>query len=67
MSDTRPRIYLDHNATSPLRPEARRAMEHVFGQNLGNASSMHLEGREAHSLLDQSRRQVANLVGCRAA
>ena len=66
MSDTRPRIYLDHNATSPLRPEARRAMEHVFGQNLGNASSMHLEGREAHSLLDQSRRQVANLVGCRA-
>ncbi len=66
MNDSPARIYLDHNATSPLRPEARRAMEHVFGLSAANASSMHFEGREARSLLDQARRQVANLVGCRA-
>ena len=66
MSDGRPRIYLDHNATSPLRPEARRAMEQVFGRSPANPSSTHLEGREARSLLDEARRQVANLAGCRA-
>lgn len=66
MSDGRPRIYLDHNATSPLRPEARRAMEQVFGRSPANPSSVHLEGREARSLLDEARRQVANLAGCRA-
>jgi len=65
MSERAQRIYLDHNATSPLRPEARRAMEHVFGLSHANPSSMHLEGRGARSLLDQARRQVANLVGCR--
>ena len=41
-------------------------MEHVFGRSLANPSSIHLEGREARSLLDQARRQVANLVACRA-
>ncbi len=66
MSDTTARIYLDHNATSPLRPEARRAMEQVLGQGHANPSSMHHEGRAALSLLDLARRQVANLVGCRA-
>lgn len=66
MSDSTTRIYLDHNATSPLRPEAQRAMEHVFGADHANPSSMHHEGRAARSLLDQARRQVANLVGCRA-
>jgi cysteine desulfurase len=64
MSDHRSRIYLDHNATSPLRPEALRAMEHVLGISSANPSSMHLEGRQARSLLDRARRQVANLAGC---
>jgi len=65
MSDLRARIYLDHNATSPLRPEARRAMERVFGLDHANPSSLHHEGREARALIDQARRQVANLASCR--
>ena len=65
MSERAGRIYLDHNATSPLRPAARRAMERVFGLDHANPSSMHQEGREARSLIEQARRQVANLAGCR--
>ncbi|NIQ84719.1 MAG: aminotransferase class V-fold PLP-dependent enzyme [Acidobacteria bacterium] len=65
MSERAARIYLDHNATSPLRPAARRAMERVFGLDHANPSSMHQEGREARSLIEQARRQVANLAGCR--
>jgi len=65
LSDDRARIYLDHNATSPLRPEARMAMERVFGLSHANPSSMHLEGREARALLDHARLAVSNLAGCR--
>ena len=54
ISDNSHQIYLDHNATSPLRPEARRTMERVFGLSHANPSSMHREGREARALLDQA-------------
>ncbi len=67
MSNGRSRIYLDHNATSPLRPEARRTMERVFGLSCANPSSLHHEGRGARNLLDQARLQVANLACCRPA
>jgi cysteine desulfurase len=65
LSDHRARIYLDHNATSPLRPEARMTMERVFGLSHANPSSMHREGREARALLDHARLSVSNLAGCR--
>jgi len=54
--------YLDHNATSPLRPEARAAMEHAFSVS-GNPSSVHLEGRVARALVEDAREKVAALVG----
>ncbi len=56
--------YLDHNATSPLRPEARAAMERAFSV-AGNPSSVHLEGRVARTLIEDAREKVAALVASR--
>lgn len=56
------RSYLDHNATSPLRPEARAAMLDVLDAP-GNASSVHGEGRAARARLEQARGAVAALFG----
>lgn len=57
------RIYLDHNATSPLRETARTAMLAAFELH-GNASSIHAEGRAARASLDASREAVARALGC---
>lgn len=54
-----PRIYLDHNATSPLRPAARAAMLAVAG----NPSSVHAEGRAAKAALEAARGVVAQALG----
>ena len=56
------RIYLDHNATTPLRPEARAAMLRAMDV-LGNPSSVHAEGRGAKSLVEAARVQVAAALG----
>ncbi|WP_323769979.1 cysteine desulfurase family protein [Antarctobacter sp.] len=57
------RVYLDHNATTPLRPEARAAMIAAMDV-LGNPSSVHAEGRAAKGVIETARAQVAALVGC---
>jgi cysteine desulfurase len=54
--------YLDHNATSPLRPAAFDAMVGAL-QAGGNPSSVHRAGRGARAIVDQARRQVAALIG----
>ena len=56
------RTYLDHNATSTLRPEARAAMTAAMDCT-GNASSVHGEGRAARRVLDDARDRVARAVG----
>jgi cysteine desulfurase len=56
--------YLDHNATSPLRPAAFDAMVEAL-QAGGNPSSVHRVGRTARACVDAARRQVASLVGAR--
>jgi cysteine desulfurase len=56
------RIYLDWNATAPLRKEARAAALAAFDIN-GNPSSVHGEGRAARRLIELAREQVAALVG----
>jgi len=56
------RIYLDHNATSPLDPAAREAVVAAL-PNWGNASSVHFEGRRARELVETAREAVAALVG----
>lgn len=58
----RHRVYLDHNATSPLRPEARTALLSALDAG-GNASSVHAEGRAARARTEAARAQVARLVG----
>lgn len=58
----RDRIYLDHNATMPLRPEARAAMIAAMDV-MGNPSSVHLEGRAAKSLIEKARQRVAEACG----
>jgi cysteine desulfurase len=56
------RIYLDWNATAPLRQEARAAALAALDLN-GNPSSVHGEGRAARRLIEHAREQVAALVG----
>jgi cysteine desulfurase len=56
------RIYLDWNATAPLRSEARAAALAAL-EVIGNPSSVHGEGRAARRLVEQAREQVAALVG----
>jgi cysteine desulfurase len=56
------RIYLDHNATSPLRETARKAMLAALELS-GNASSIHGEGRKAHALLDDAREIISGALG----
>lgn len=60
------RIYADHNAQTPLRPEARAAVERVLS-SFGNPSSVHAEGRRAKAALDDARESVAASVGARSA
>jgi len=55
-----PRIYLDHNATSPLRPEAREAMLAALDV-YGNPSSIHNEGRAARAIVESARDSVAQI------
>src|SRR5581483_651333 len=59
-----PMIYLDHNATAPLRPEARAAMDRAFAV-CGNPSSVHAAGRAARALVEDSREKVAAFAGCK--
>lgn len=56
------RIYLDHNASTPVRPEALEAMLPYFAEHYGNASSAHAFGQEAKGALEEARERVAALV-----
>ncbi|MFZ4207050.1 cysteine desulfurase family protein [Streptomyces griseoincarnatus] len=58
-------MYLDYNATAPLRPEALAATHEAL-RAVGNASSIHQHGRDAASRVDQARRQLAGLLNCSA-
>ena len=57
------RVYLDHNATSPMRPEAVAAVRDTLDAATGNPSSLHAEGRGARAVVERAREQVAGLVG----
>ena len=56
-------IYLDHAATTPVRPEVLEAMQPFFGPRFGNPSSTHRWGREARAALDEARERVARCLG----
>jgi cysteine desulfurase len=59
------RVYLDWNATTPLRPEARAAMAIAWDLS-GNPSSVHAEGRASRRLVEEARAAVAGAVGADA-
>jgi cysteine desulfurase len=56
-------VYLDHAATTPVRPEVFDAMQPFFGPRFGNPSSMHRWGREARTALDEARERLARCLG----
>jgi cysteine desulfurase len=58
------RVYLDWNATTPLRPEARQAIAAAW-EVAGNPSSVHAEGRQARRLVEDARAAVSGAVGAR--
>jgi cysteine desulfurase len=58
------RIYADHNATTPLHPQALDAMQPYLREHYGNASSVHVFGREARAAIDDARVRLAGLLGC---
>ena len=58
------RIYLDHNATTPVRPEVVTAMTECLGGDPGNPSSLHAFGRAAARQRDESRGVLAEAAGC---
>ena len=57
------KIYLDHNATTPIAPEVLELVAAVLHNQVGNPSSVHSAGRSARVLVDEAREQVASLIG----
>lgn len=60
------RIYLDNNATTPVLPEVFEAMRPYFGEQFGNASSIHHHGQQTRAAVEDARESVASLLGCHA-
>jgi len=58
------RVYMDANATTPLLPEVMEAMRSYWMERFGNASSIHLDGQQAHAAVDHSRSTMAEFFNC---
>ena len=56
------RVYLDHNASTPVHPEVVEAMLPYFAERFGNPSSVHAFGREAREGLETAREQIAHFL-----
>ena len=56
------RVYLDHNASTPVHPEVVAEMLPYFGEVFGNPSSIHAFGREAREAMDRARERVASFL-----
>lgn len=55
-------VYADYAATTPVKPEVIEAMTKIYETHYGNPSSIHAQGRDARRFLDESRRNVAQLL-----
>jgi len=60
------RIYLDHAATTPTRPEVVKAMLPYFADDFGNPSSIYSYGQEAKGAVEEARSKAAELIGARS-
>ena len=56
-------IYMDHAATTPVRPEVLEAMMPYFSEKYANASSLHTMGQEARQAVEDSRATIAKFLG----
>ena len=56
------RVYLDHNASTPVHPDVIQAMLPYFGERFGNPSSVHAFGREARDGVETAREQIARFL-----
>lgn len=65
-SDKNNLIYLDHNATTPVAPEAAALMSHIMEEEFGNPSSAYSLGKRAKEAVETHREKVADLMGARA-
>jgi cysteine desulfurase len=61
---TEHRVYMDHNATTPLHPEVKKTLVHAM-EVFGNPSSMHSFGREARALVEGSRETIASFINAK--
>jgi len=58
------KVYFDNAATTPIHPEVVKVMADMMLHNYGNPSSIHAQGREVKTLVEDARRTVAKLMGC---
>ncbi|MHB8204096.1 MAG: IscS subfamily cysteine desulfurase [Desulfomonilaceae bacterium] len=65
-ANTKQRIYLDHNATTPMDQEVAKTVAECAERCFGNPSSIHAPGNEARFIVESARRQVAQLLNCTA-
>lgn len=59
------KIYMDHNATTPLHPEVKKAMREAM-EIFGNPSSLHAFGRQVRQKVEEARQKVASFLGAKA-
>lgn len=64
---TKKRIYLDHAASTPTRPEVIRVMLPYLEESYGNPSAIHAEGREARLAIEEARGRIASVLGVKSA
>ena len=65
MDDSERVIYMDHAATTPVRPEVMEAMLPHFSEQFGNPSSLYALAQESRNAVDEARERVAGVLGCR--
>lgn len=58
------KVYLDHNATTPVHPEVRKAVEPYLDELFGNPSSIHWAGRDVRKGIEDARQAIASFFGC---
>jgi cysteine desulfurase len=58
------KVYLDHNATTPVHPEVRKVIEPYLDDQFGNPSSIHWAGRDVRKGVEDARQEIASFFGC---
>jgi cysteine desulfurase len=58
------KVYLDHNATTPVHPEVKKAIEPYLAEQFGNPSSIHWAGRDVRKGVEDARQEIASFFGC---